>query len=116
MNAGYLSDLPRGFQTERNRHFAYEVLICIVHDFPFANWLLDVSIEQAQVPYLQAYFWTEYVYEPAMLQSPYVFIMVLRLYLLIRHWRDARFGPNANILRFSLLSVHSFFAFFIMLK
>jgi hypothetical protein len=103
LNAGYLNELPYLWQSERTKQFLWEVLICLIHDVPFVSWSPDVSIEDAQSPYFLAYFYTTYSFVPVYVQNPFVFLMVLRLYLLIRYWRDQEFGASANILRFVVI-------------
>jgi hypothetical protein len=99
LNSGYLNDLPLGWQTWRLKQFWLEIFICGIHDFPGLSWWIDISIEPYQTPYLQAYFYTDYQFTTVLLDAPWSFLMVLRVYLMVRCWRDERFGPNANVLR-----------------
>ena len=79
LNQGYLHDLDGGvfgWQAWRKRSFYIEVCICLIHDFPFASWFGNVAVDAAQAPYFQAYFLTDYVFAPALVDAPWSLLMV----------------------------------------
>jgi hypothetical protein len=85
-------------ETRVKEHVGLEVFVCLIHDIPFAQARVDVSVSQEEFPYFAAY-WGTATYAPIMLPQPWSLFMFFRLYLVVRVMRDREFGPAASILR-----------------
>jgi hypothetical protein len=53
----------------RTTTFLLEFLVCLIHDFPFVSFVVDISINADQSPYMAAYMggaFTNYIFQVRM--------------------------------------------------
>jgi hypothetical protein len=91
LNQGFLDELVF-WPGYRIRIIAAEFLICIIHDFPGLDKLIDITLAADQADYVKNLLGIPMV--PVSVPNPWSLLMFLRVYLIGRVMRDRAFSSG----------------------
>lgn len=92
MNQGFLDELVF-WPTYRIRTIAAEFLICIIHDYPGLDALIDITLPADNAAFVKMMLGIPLV--PVVVPNPWSLFMFMRLYLIGRVMRDRAFSSGS---------------------